>query len=110
MRERVTFIPRENVDPDVVPTSDDAGFHGPRIDSLREDKLAVPLDRLSSDVAAVLQNLRRLRIRWATPLSYETREPFAARLSPGLHVSYSPARDGADDSSVLSSDHLHSRT
>jgi hypothetical protein len=104
MRERITFVhpPHARVDAD-LPTVDDAGLRGPRVESVREDKLTVPLDQLPSSVSTVLRAFSRLRLQWASPHSYDTLDPYAARVSPGLHVSCAPfPRTGVDLTTLCS--------
>ncbi|KAI9167406.1 Protein PBN1 [Paramyrothecium foliicola] len=101
MRERITFVhpPQAGVDLD-IPDIDDAGIRGPVLESVREDKITLPLDRLPSQLSAALQSYPSLRLRWTSPLSHDTVEPFAARLSPGFHLSYVPRPDGVHDAFV----------
>lgn len=39
---------------------------------------------------AVLEQSHELRVRWATERSFDAIAPFASRISPGLHVHYTP--------------------
>lgn len=91
MRERVTFVHQDpNLDPETL-DNQEVGLLGPQIDSVRQDKLTIPLDELPPDLAGLLKSFESLHIRWASPSQYETLDPFTSRLSPGLHVSYTPA-------------------
>lgn len=102
MRERVTFVHPQDAELDPTALSiQQAGLLGPSIESTREDRLTIPLDELPLELAGLLQAYRELHLRWSSPLAYDTLEPFSSRLSPGLHVLFTPSKNGAHDSSVL---------
>ncbi|KAF5970965.1 PBN1-like protein [Fusarium coicis] len=90
MRERVTFIHNDyTLDPEQL-DNQEAGLLGPQIESVRQDKLTIPLDELPSELTDILQEYEALHIRWASPVKSETLDPFASRISPGLHVYVTP--------------------
>ena len=98
MRERITFVhPRGvDVDPDalsVKPTE----LSGPSIEASREDRLSLGVEELPTELASLLSDYRDLSIRWASPSTFDTEEPLASRVPPGLHVSFTPLRAGKDD-------------
>lgn len=102
MRERITFLHPQGtgVDPAALDIQD-AGLMGPHTEATREDRITLTLDELPSEVADLLQaGFRDLHVRWTSPLKYDTIEPFSSRLSPGLHVSYTPSRDAIVDQLV----------
>ncbi|KAF4123210.1 glycosylphosphatidylinositol-mannosyltransferase 1 [Geosmithia morbida] len=93
MRERITLVhrPESGIDPDAL-TLDKSGLKAPSsIEAVREDRLTVTLDTLTHELAQLLQDFDVLRVRWASPVRHQTLEPFSSRLSPGLHVSYTPS-------------------
>lgn len=98
MRERVTFVQPlgEGVDPKALDLQE-AGLLGPQIEAVREDRfsLAVGLDELPAEVKELLRDVRKLDIRWASTRAYDSLEPFASRISPGFHLTYTPAIVGA---------------
>lgn len=93
MRERITLIhPQDTgVEPEALKIGD-ASLEAPDIKAVREDRLTLAVDELPSEIAQVLQDLQELQIRWTSPLAYDTVEPFASRLSPGLYVSYTHSK------------------
>ncbi|RBQ66897.1 hypothetical protein FVER14953_07052 [Fusarium verticillioides] len=90
MRERVTFIHNDyTLDPEQL-DNQEAGLLGPKIESVRQDKLTIPLDELPSELTDILQEYEALHIRWASPVKSEALDPFTSRISPGLHVYVTP--------------------
>lgn len=69
---------------------------GPALEAVREHKITLTLPELPSELAGLLRDLEELHLRWATSASYDTLEPFSSRLSPGLHVSYTPVKEDQD--------------
>ncbi|POR35156.1 Protein PBN1 [Tolypocladium paradoxum] len=104
MRERVTFVhPRDAaLDPKAL-SIQQAGLLGPSVESARQDRLTIALDELPLELAGLLQAYQELHLRWSSPLQHDTLEPFSSRLSPGLHVLYTPSKNGAHDSAKLCS-------
>ncbi|KFA74971.1 hypothetical protein S40288_02234 [Stachybotrys chartarum IBT 40288] len=90
MRERITFVHPVGAwaDDDELPEVRESGLLGPHLDTAREDRLTIPIDELPSDLKTIFQDFQQVSIRWASPLAYDTVEPFSSRLSPGLHVIY----------------------
>ena len=98
MRERLTFVhlPDAGIDPTIL-VIDDYGIDGPGLISVREQRLLFSIHELSSEVNEVLQELDDLHVRWSAPTAHNTLDPFSSRVSPGLHVAYTP-RDEATHS------------
>lgn len=97
MRERITYfhIPGAAVDPKQLEIQD-TKVQGPVTEAVREHKITLTLSELPSELAGLLRDVQDLHLRWATPASYETLEPFSSRVSPGLHVSYTPLKEDYD--------------
>lgn len=98
MKERITFVhpPGGEMDPkdfDVQPT----GLLGPTINTMREDRFTIPINELPADFASVLREFSSLQVRWASSQQQNTIGPFSSRISPGLHVSYTPAKQADTD-------------
>lgn len=96
MRERITFVqPRgAGVDPQTLDIQE-AGLLGPLVETVREDRLTLTLDELPPDLSALAGGLKELHIRWSTAAAHGVLEPFAARISPGFHLSYVPGTPGS---------------
>ncbi|GLI79425.1 protease B nonderepressible form [Penicillium ochrochloron] len=60
------------------------------LDAAREDRITFGLEDLPEELRAVLEQSHELRLRWATERSFDAIAPFASRISPGLHVHYTP--------------------
>lgn len=97
MRERITIVhpPNTGIDPDAL-VLDGSGLAAPSLEAVREDRLTVALGDLPSEFVQVLGGFRRVQVRWAAQHAYKTLDPFTSRLSPGLHVSYTPSQASND--------------
>lgn len=94
MKERVTFVHAQGVDVDPGLLKVDANqLDGPSVKAARENRLTVEVAELPPELAGLLHAYRDISIRWASPLTYDTVEPFTSRLSPGLHVFSTPASE-----------------
>ncbi|UNI21479.1 protease B nonderepressible form [Purpureocillium takamizusanense] len=94
MRERVTFLqgPSADVDPAALQI-EAAGLLGPSAEAIRQDRFSLSLDELPRDLATLLGAFDELHLKWASPVAYETLDPFGSRISPGLHVLYTTAEN-----------------
>lgn len=102
MKERITFVhpPGAEFDPKLIEIQA-TGLLGPTINTMREDRLTIPLNELPAKFATLLKRLESLQIRWASPKQQNTINPFGSRISPGLHVSYTTQKDGKQDQYVV---------
>jgi hypothetical protein len=103
MRERIAYVhsPDTGIDPDAL-RIDSSGLKAPSIEAVRQDRLTLGLDELPLEVAQVLrEDVRELHLRWAGSRAYKTLDPFTPRVSPGLHVFYTPVDDSTCDPSVI---------
>lgn len=104
MRERIAYVhpPDTEIDPDALQI-DSSGLKAPSLEAVRQDRLTLGLDELPLEVAQVLrEDLLELHLRWAGSRAYKTLDPFSSRVSPGLHVFYTPVDDSTHDPSVTS--------
>lgn len=94
MRQRTTFFhrPESPVDPALLRLVD-ATLTGPTIEAAREDRVTLGLDELPVALARLLAgNVQDLHVRWAARTAgTELVSPLLSRVSPGLHVFYTPA-------------------
>lgn len=99
MRQRITFFhrPESPVDPALLKITDTL-LAGPNIDTAREDRITLALDELPGELQDLLTDTHQLDLRWAAPSAYEAVGPLFSRISPGLHLFYSP-REAADSKS-----------
>lgn len=98
MKERVTFVhpPGGEIDPKLLELQS-TGLLGPDINTMREDRLTVPLEEIPTKFSEVLRQFASLQVRWSSPTQQNTISPFSSRISPGLHVSYTPAKGASED-------------
>ncbi|TVY39528.1 Protein pbn1 [Lachnellula subtilissima] len=101
MRQRITFIqqPQESVDPKSLKvTKNDISTTG--LKAAREDRVTFGFEELPQELYRVLKATHELHIRWVSERLYESIVPFVSRVSPGLHVFYTPQRN-SNNSSLL---------
>ncbi|KAJ5518049.1 Glycosylphosphatidylinositol-mannosyltransferase I PIG-X/PBN1 [Penicillium expansum] len=91
MKRRITFIQRVDAgfDPQQAElTASSLSVRG--LDAAREDRITVGLDELPQELRTVLEQSHELHLRWASERSFDAVVPFSSRISPGLHVHYTP--------------------
>lgn len=97
MRQRITFF-HYNEDA-IEPTSikvTGRSLSGPDIRAVREDRFTLGLEELPSELQNLLRATQELYIRWSTPNVYKTIVPWSSRVTPGLHVFYTPQKEGPE--------------
>lgn len=94
MRQRITFLhrPEGAVDPASLVVTD-TSLTGPALSAAREDRITLALEELPEELRQVLQSCHELHIRWVSSDPYDTISPLYSRLSPGLHVFFTPRAD-----------------
>lgn len=99
MRLRTTFFhrPESPVDPALLRLTDTT-LAGPTIDAAREDRVTLGLDELPAALARLLAaDVQELHVHWAARTAgAELVSPLLSRLSPGLHVFYTPAAGASE--------------
>lgn len=98
MRQRITFVhrPEDAIDPGALIVTD-KDINGPHILASKEERTTLALEELPDEIARVLRDSHELHIRWVRSSVYETLDPLSSRLSPGLHVFYTPQTGVAAD-------------
>ncbi|KAH6681729.1 PIG-X [Halenospora varia] len=101
MRQRITFIqrPEDSVDPEKLKVTNNV-ISTKNIRAAREDRITFGFDELPQELYRVLKASHELHIRWVSRNPYDTIAPLVSRLSPGLHVFYTPQRN-SNNSSLL---------
>jgi hypothetical protein len=91
MRQRITFFadPEYTLDPADVKVASDS-LTGPDIDGAREDRVTLALEELPLELRKLLAESHELHIRWVASSTYANAAPLSSRLSPGLHIFYTP--------------------
>jgi len=96
MRQRITFFhkPGEAVDPASLKITD-TSLTGPEVNAGHEERITISLYELPDELRKVFTDSHELHVRWVSPEKYATFGPLLSRLSPGLHVFYTPQQDAA---------------
>ncbi|KAL2825656.1 PIG-X [Aspergillus cavernicola] len=96
MRQRTTFIQKSTApfSPSQATLTQDA-LTIQNLDAAREERVTFSFDELPSEVWQVLRACHQIHIRWASSRAYETVSPFSSRVSPGIHVFFSPVEGAA---------------
>ncbi|KAJ5165330.1 uncharacterized protein N7500_007160 [Penicillium coprophilum] len=93
MKRRITFIQRVDADFDPEQAVLSASSLSVRnLDAAREDRITVGLDELPKELRTVLEQSHELHLRWASERPFDAVAPFSSRVSPGLHVNYTPLK------------------
>lgn len=94
MRQRVTFLqePQDSVDPKLLKVGSNS-ISTKQLNAALEDRTTFGFDQLPQELYRVLKASHELHIRWVSPKNYATIAPVVSRLSPGLHIFYTPQRD-----------------
>ncbi|KAJ5986488.1 hypothetical protein N7451_010853 [Penicillium sp. IBT 35674x] len=103
MKRRITYIQRPEAPfaPEQVSLlSNSVQIQG--LDAAREDRITFDLDNLPEELRAVCRQSQELHIRWATERPFDAIAPFASRVSPGLHVHYTPVTAGQSSDALCS--------
>lgn len=98
MRRRSTFFhaPQLDIDPSQLQLSGNR-FFITDLDAAREERLTIGLEELPREIVQVLEQAHEFHLQWATESNYNTSTPLFSRISPGLHISYTPLKDKQDD-------------
>jgi hypothetical protein len=93
MRRRITLLPlpEDAIDLASIEVTKDS-LKVASIKAAREDRITLGLDELPHEIHIVLKQSHELHIRYVNRIFYKSIPPILARLSPGLHVFYSPQR------------------
>ncbi|KIX96834.1 uncharacterized protein Z520_07554 [Fonsecaea multimorphosa CBS 102226] len=98
MRRRSTYIthPSRAVNPDDIQVRQSQLLLG-ALKAAREERLTLGLEEVPVEIASYLRECHELHVRWAPEHPYNTTAPFLSRISPGLHVQYTPLHEGQVD-------------
>lgn len=93
MRQRITYLqdPQDAVDPKTLQITTDS-ISTKELKGAREERITFGFDELPQELYRVLKASHELHLRWVSERPYESIAPLVSRLSPGLHVFYTPQR------------------
>ncbi|EGE79844.1 pbn1 [Blastomyces dermatitidis ATCC 18188] len=91
MKKRITFVHAADgeFNPEQITVKDDS-LSVQSLDAARQERVTFAVDELPQEVWQVLKQCHELHIRWSSQYVYDAVPPFASRVSPGLHVFYTP--------------------
>jgi hypothetical protein len=94
MRQRITLLhkPEDAVNPNSFTITDNS-LSLPALKAAREDRITFGLKDLPQEISLALKQAHELHIRYVNRVSYESISPLLSRVSPGLHVYYTPQRN-----------------
>ena len=97
MRQRITFIqdPADSVNPELLQVSQNS-IATKSLKAAREDRITFGFEELPQELYRVLKASHEVHIRWAGDRAFEGKGPLIGRISPGLHVFYTPQRNSND--------------
>ncbi|GME29002.1 PIG-X/PBN1 domain-containing protein [Neofusicoccum parvum] len=94
MRERITYllhVGEQGFDPSTLTVSKDS-LALPPIKAAKEHRLTIGFSELPQELLTVLNQSHELHIRWTSPEPYTPTPPYVSRISPGLHVYFTPRK------------------
>src|ERR1700753_328545 len=92
MRERVTYVLQKGelvFKPDQIETTK-TSLAISNIEAIKEHHIVFSSPEIPPEIWRVLRTCHELHIRWSTAQSYNLVAPYTSRVSPGLHVSFTP--------------------
>ncbi len=94
MRQRITYLqePQDAIDPSTLKVTKNS-ISTKSLIAAREERITFSLDELPLELVKVLEASHELHIRWVDQEPYEAISPLVSRMSPGLHVFYTPQRN-----------------
>ncbi|KAH7386847.1 PIG-X [Phaeosphaeria sp. MPI-PUGE-AT-0046c] len=97
MKQRFTYVVKkpESFTPELLEVAKEGSkdvFELRDVQAAKEHRITLGLGELPSELSAALQQWHELHIRWASPSPYKSTPPFTSRVSPGLHVLFTPLK------------------
>ncbi|KAH7059113.1 PIG-X [Macrophomina phaseolina] len=94
MKERITYllhVSEQGFDPSLLTVSKDS-LALPPIKAAKEHRITFSFLELPHELVTVLKQSHELHIRWASSEPYISTPPYVSRISPGLHVLFTPRK------------------
>ncbi|KAI1006612.1 hypothetical protein K3495_g1609 [Podosphaera aphanis] len=104
MRERTTYLFESDnlINPKDLKITNTSLVSAHPVVAAKEEKVTFTAEELPTEIKEVLLLSSELHIRWVAQQSYKTVSPWTSRISPGLHVFYTP-KDDIQSSTVVCS-------
>ncbi|KAF2446116.1 PIG-X-domain-containing protein [Karstenula rhodostoma CBS 690.94] len=91
MKQRITYLVEDpdSFTPEQLEVKDGSlSLRG--LKAVQEHRITFSLDELPTELRTTLKQWQELHIKWASLKPYTAIPPFTSRVSPGLHVSFTP--------------------
>jgi hypothetical protein len=97
MRQRITFIhePQDAIDPKLMKVGKESLAVSGIKAAAREDRVTLGVNELPEELKLLLEQSHELHLRYVKGHSWDPISPFASRLSPGLHIYYTPQQNSS---------------
>ncbi|KAF2275203.1 protein pbn1 [Westerdykella ornata] len=97
MKQRITYlVPNpDDFHPDLLEV-ESASLSVRDLKAAKEHRLTLALSELPSELRKAFEQWHELHIRWASETPYSAPPPFTSRVSPGLHVFFTPQEDKSE--------------
>jgi hypothetical protein len=94
MRQRITYLqePEDSIDPKLLKVAKDS-ISTEGLKTAREERITFGFDELPQELYRVLKASHEVHVRWISQELYYGISPLVSRLSPGLHVFYTPQKN-----------------
>ncbi|KAJ4367117.1 protease B nonderepressible form [Neocucurbitaria cava] len=100
MKQRITYVvknPEAFTPEQLVVKEDGTSLTLENVHAAKEHRITLGLDELPRELSSVFQQWHEFHIRWASSTSYIATPPFTSRVSPGLHVLFTPLKSTPED-------------
>ncbi|CAN9274983.1 unnamed protein product [Alternaria alternata] len=102
MKQRITYVVKkpEEFTPDQLDVGEDKSGQYFALDNVyaaKEHRITLGLDELPEEISKVFQQWHEIHLRWTSPRPYASTPPFTSRVSPGLHIFFTPLSDTPED-------------
>ncbi|KAI9837512.1 MAG: hypothetical protein M1819_007163 [Sarea resinae] len=96
MRQRITYLYNAEgaFDPEQLSVTE-TQLSVQNLDAAKEHRITVGFEELPQELRLALRQCHELHLRWASSEYYKSIAPFVSRVSPGLHVFFTPRRNVA---------------
>ncbi|KIW00708.1 uncharacterized protein PV09_07694 [Verruconis gallopava] len=95
MKQRITYIvkdPVQGYDPSNLKVTK-TSLTVAALDGAKEHHITLGMHELPDELRELLTGSHELYVRWGSDRPYEATAPYASRISPGLHVFFSPLKN-----------------
>ncbi|KAF2012773.1 PIG-X-domain-containing protein, partial [Aaosphaeria arxii CBS 175.79] len=97
MKQRITYIvPNpDEFNPELLEVKGDS-MSLSKVKAAKEHRVTFGLSELPQEISKAFEQLHEFHLKWSSNEPYESVTPFTSRVSPGLHIFYTPSKDHPD--------------